>query len=733
VSVSVFVCYSRAQFYFAEDLALTLGQHGIDAWFDVHRLEPGDDWDSEIIEALRASDSIVLVASREALASPHVRAELDLAHELGKPLVLALAEHVDLSGALADAPRFDLRRGFEDEVRSLSAALETGSYAPPISSVPPAWSARAGVVRMVSAVLLGTALLWVAAGLGMRELGVSAGNADLTTFDAVAFALIGVFCGWLWWAFSHRRPGSATLLGVAFAYGAPIGTIAGVLMVLLLVSASRELSPGLIEGLEVPAAAIVICLVAWLGTGTWALRSASFYRWLPTGDAPRWLRRRMLARRGYRVGAQPQPAAVTITYDIHCHELDGSVERVLDRALQAAGHRRAGSASADRQIFVLSNLTPISGLTQTLAQLGARAVVVISAPVSLTPLEDVERYQWVDLRRRNRRTLERLAASIGGGPTLVSAELVPESLTRRVVPFAVLATGALCVIAAAAALATGIAGLAGADIGEFYGASHSLLRSLGALVLGALALWIATALVARRIPLRYFLAGFVGVYLATLTTPWLLTRATWAAWSALPTAVLTVVVLLVSWNTLAAWLPPRVVRANMPTLAPDNPAWWRRPAARGVVLYTSALTLLFLAIIPPQAHKGGVTRATAYANAAQAAFGYSQAAGRHSFAMSCLESELAYPGGPPYPERTCPKDDPADVLQAKTHLQTTLDEVYAHGSPASVKAAHELEATLPSSVEDVQRLRDDDLLARDSAYMAFVNLICRELNGRSCT
>ncbi len=711
--VKVFMCYSRAQFYLAEDLALALRQEGIDVWFDVHRLRPGDDWDHEIAQALHMADCLVLVASRDALDSVHVGAELDLARELKKPVVVGLAEDVALPGALADAPRASLGKRFEHNTRSLAERLRRASHEAAAGVDHAVAADRAAVVRTVSALLLATALLWWAAAAGLLALGLSVNSANVTAFTAVAVALVGAFCAWLWWAFAHRRPGSGTVLGVAFAYGAPVGTLLAGLTIYVLIE-----SGNLLNGTEVAAvAAIVGCLVAWLGTGAWALQSPALYRWLATGDAPGWMRRRMLARRGQGPAAEPSPGAC-ITYDIRCDELDRSVELALDDALQAAGHRRVKGDEAEREILVLTNLTPISGLTPTLAQLGGRAVVVIASPISLAPIDDVERFQWVDHRRRNRRTLERLAATIGGAPTALGAAVVPESLTRRVVPLAVLATGALCVIIGAVDLATGIAGLAGADIGAIYGASHSLPRTLAAGVLGAVAVWTAIALLGRRLPLRFFLACFATVFILTLATPWLLSGATWAAWAALPSTLVGVVVLLVCGRSLAAWLPPRGVRGRPPTLALDGPAWWRRPVARAVVVYTAAVTLLLLASILPVASSGGVPRATAYADALMAA-------NRYSAAVTCLQTQ---PDNP-YCKGTADSASEAEQSwrRARSELDEALDAVYEHGSGAGADAARDLEATIPSSVEDAQR-REFDY----APLLAFTEVACRELNAGTC-
>jgi hypothetical protein len=567
--VRVFVSYSRAQFYLAEDLALALGQHGIDAWFDVHRLQPGGDWDGAIVEAVRATDGVVLVASREALASPHVRAELDVAQKLGKPVIVALAGPVDLPDRLTDAPRIDLQRGFEDKVRWLSVALEDGSPVAPINAVPSSWGARAGVVRMVSVALLSVALLFAACAVFW-----SPGSEErFATLLRVTCALTGALCCWLWWAFSHRRPGAMIGLGAAFAVGALTAALAGGAQVYVLV-----FSPGF-GSMEPIVAVVWLCLItAPFVVSVQVARSGPFYRWLATGDAPRWMRRRMLARRGHRASAKAQSSAVSVTYDVRCHELDESVERGLDRALQAAGHRRSDGASADRQILVLSNLTPIDWLNRTLAQLGRRTVVVISAPVSLAALEHFERYQWVDYRRRERRTLDRLAASIGGGSTAAGAELVPERFARRVVPLGVFVLSGLYVVNAAAGLGWGIVLLSGSDITTMYGGPRSSLLPLVVVLVGTpMFLWLALALATRRIPLRYLLALVIVNVLAIYAQTTLLYPDA-PAGTRLLAPLVGPLMLLVCWTSLARWLPPRAVRSNVLTLAAVNPAWWRRPS-----------------------------------------------------------------------------------------------------------------------------------------------------------
>jgi hypothetical protein len=150
----VFVSYSRAQFYFAEDLALALRERGVEAWFDVHQLQPGDDWAHGTEAAIRSAYSVLLVASRQALVSDHVRSELAIAQERGIPIVVVRADRAALPHALEGAPVFSVWRGFDRKLGRLVDALTGGSIRP-VGGGPPA------VVIVVPLALLSISGYWV--------------------------------------------------------------------------------------------------------------------------------------------------------------------------------------------------------------------------------------------------------------------------------------------------------------------------------------------------------------------------------------------------------------------------------------------------------------------------------------------------------------------------------------------------------------------------------------------
>lgn len=574
--VRVFFSYSRSQFYLAEDLALALGQQGVDAWIDVHRLGGGDDWNGAIAEALRASDRLLLIASRDALTSPHVGAELELARQLGTSVVVALAEHVALPDTLAGQPCFDLRKGFDDKVTELLIAFEGDVAVAPTNGRPKRLRrADEGVVAMVSTVLLMAAL--VAAGWTLRNVML---QRDAAT-QAVNGVVLASFFGGAWWMLSRRRPGTALLVGLALALLVAVGLIAyGCLAFYLLVEDS---------GLELLPVLVGVCFgSAAFVAGFWAMRSRSFYRWLPTGDAPTGMRLRMLAWRGHRYLSRREPTAPPITYDVQCYELDRIVEREIDCALQAGGHRRVNGPGANRDIVVLSNLTPSDWLASTLAHV-IKPVVVIAAPVSLREAAHLERYQLVDYRRRRSRTLERLAVTIGSVPTAIDADQpAPESLSKEVLPLGVFVVSTGCVFTAASIASNGIAGVVDPGVVDRDVALHGEpLSVLVALLLAGLFMWAGTRLASRRISVP----GFV-VLSAVLTFGHRTAQTPDAG--QLDAAVVDALAVSLLWWIFRRWLPPVAARENIGRLAAPGLPLWRRPSTRRTALFIAlALFMVF--------------------------------------------------------------------------------------------------------------------------------------------
>jgi hypothetical protein len=575
--VTVFVSYARAQFYLAEDLALALRQRGVDAWLDVDRLEPGDDWEDSIAAALLSAECLLLVASREALRSAHVQAELEIARDVGMPVVVALAENVALPAQLEPAATVAVRRRFERRVDTLVRAIQ----GEPVGSSRPRWPSVPAVVPLG---LVLSALLWAGASLGVTlpDVDENPGLASSVVLEVAG----AVFCLWLAWEFVRRRPRRTMLVFGALGVTAVTAVLLGVLIPLSVVLVLGDPQFG----------GILLFFVGVSGPFVvpfvWALRSPAVYRWLPTGDAPRRLRARMLRRRGVRPRVE---TSAQVTYALRCHELDGAVARDLDDALRRCGHRPAEAPDADRGICVVSNLTPASWFAETLAVLRGRVVIVIGAPVPATALQDVSRYQWVDYRRRRPATLANLAVTIGGSTRNTTPELVPENLSARVVPFGILAVTVMYGLSAITLVGSAVTRVAGTDpFNRLLGAPPSLVTSIPLLALAiSLSAGTAFALITRRVTPRIFLALFAAT-IASAVAVYLHQYPAAPAWTALSSPVIGAVVLAVAWRSIKNWLPAQRVPPNIARVAPANTNLWRSPGARSVALLVALVSTMML-------------------------------------------------------------------------------------------------------------------------------------------
>ncbi|MGH9696048.1 MAG: toll/interleukin-1 receptor domain-containing protein, partial [Bryobacteraceae bacterium] len=120
---SLFISYSRKDYYFAESLAFHLLQCGVPVWLDVKDLRPGGLWERDLEAALDASSCFLLVASPESLKSSHVRSEWQRAKAQQKRIVIVLRRRARLPAELADCEVIDFRGAFTPALRRLVACL----------------------------------------------------------------------------------------------------------------------------------------------------------------------------------------------------------------------------------------------------------------------------------------------------------------------------------------------------------------------------------------------------------------------------------------------------------------------------------------------------------------------------------------------------------------------------------------------------------------------------------
>src|SRR5258705_3568185 len=88
----VFVSYSRADLEFVERLIADLHAHGLSIWIDKEGLRIGTpDWEQALRDAIRASQAVLLVASRNSRQSRYVKDELSIAEMYQLPVYLVWA------------------------------------------------------------------------------------------------------------------------------------------------------------------------------------------------------------------------------------------------------------------------------------------------------------------------------------------------------------------------------------------------------------------------------------------------------------------------------------------------------------------------------------------------------------------------------------------------------------------------------------------------------------------
>jgi hypothetical protein len=100
---------------------LRLDRNAVSVWFDTHRIQAGADWRESIDHGLSACTSLVLVMSRDALASPDVTYEWRTALEHGKRIYVVLFEAVELPPELSReaVAIIDMRTRFDRKVLTL--------------------------------------------------------------------------------------------------------------------------------------------------------------------------------------------------------------------------------------------------------------------------------------------------------------------------------------------------------------------------------------------------------------------------------------------------------------------------------------------------------------------------------------------------------------------------------------------------------------------------------------
>ena len=121
----VFISYSKRDTNLAQQIHTDLEQAGFNVWSDAD-LKPGDDWESQIDSALRASSHCVVLLSPDSIKSPFVATEYRYFLGRNKPVIPILVGDMgfnDIPERLRSTQIFDLRTPTQSGIENLIAAL----------------------------------------------------------------------------------------------------------------------------------------------------------------------------------------------------------------------------------------------------------------------------------------------------------------------------------------------------------------------------------------------------------------------------------------------------------------------------------------------------------------------------------------------------------------------------------------------------------------------------------
>lgn len=121
---SLFLSYCRRESPFVHSVFGHLERAGYTVWLDYQNLVPGKPWQEQIDAGIAGSDTMLLVVSAEAIASPNVEHEWRRAIALKKRIVLLLFQAVPLPVELQNCEWIDFRGRFRDGIRKLKVQIE---------------------------------------------------------------------------------------------------------------------------------------------------------------------------------------------------------------------------------------------------------------------------------------------------------------------------------------------------------------------------------------------------------------------------------------------------------------------------------------------------------------------------------------------------------------------------------------------------------------------------------
>ncbi len=122
-SSTIFFSYGRENSAFVLDLAKELRKAGANIWLDQLDIEPGTRWDRSIEKALKSSDTLLIVLSKDSVESHNVMDEVSYALEERKTVVPVLMEPCEIPFRLRRLQYADFTENHKTGIATLIKAL----------------------------------------------------------------------------------------------------------------------------------------------------------------------------------------------------------------------------------------------------------------------------------------------------------------------------------------------------------------------------------------------------------------------------------------------------------------------------------------------------------------------------------------------------------------------------------------------------------------------------------
>ena len=195
----IFLSYAHEDQAHAQRIVDALAQAGLEAWWD-HQIPPGSSWDEVIGKRIEAASVVIVIWSKQSVASNFVKEEAQIAYDAGKllpamvdqiepPMGFRRVQAANLAGWRGDADNPQWRAMLEEVRGRLSGAIAAPRPAP----------ARRGKGAPILPLLAGAAALVLVAafvvfrGPSLSHASVAQQSAPVATTPPVA-SLAGFTC-----------------------------------------------------------------------------------------------------------------------------------------------------------------------------------------------------------------------------------------------------------------------------------------------------------------------------------------------------------------------------------------------------------------------------------------------------------------------------------------------------------------------------------------------------------